>query len=398
MRIAALIVAAGRGSRAGGSAVPKQYRQVRGKPMLAHAVEAFIGHPQVQSVLVALNPDDRAFYDLATVPFGQRLLPPVPGGADRQASVLAGLEALVAQAPEYILIHDAARPFVGADVISRVLAALTVHPGAIPGEPLTDTLKREGAGCTIAGTVEREGLWRAQTPQGFHFAAILDAHRRAANAGTRGLTDDAAVAEWAGLAVALVPGAAENRKLTTPEDFSSAEDSALAFPDIRVGSGFDVHRFTAGDHIMLCGVRVPHDRGVEAHSDGDVALHALTDALLGAIGAGDIGTHFPPSDPEWRGAASALFLAEAARLVRIRGGRIGNVDVTILCERPRIGPFREAMRERIGGMLGLAPDRVSVKATTTEGLGFAGRGEGLAASATATIMLAPNHQSGGVTA
>jgi len=398
MLIAALIVAAGKGTRAGPGDVPKQYRMVRGRPMLVHSIEAFLGHREIQLVQVVFNPDDRAQYDHAATNFDQRLLPPIPGGPNRQASVLAGLEALAAQVPDRVLIHDAARPFVSAEVISRVLTALSDHPGAIPAMPLNDTLKREGFGRTVAGTVERAGLWRAQTPQGFHFSAILDAHRRAAAAGHQNLTDDAAVTEWAGLEVALVPGTAANHKLTTPEDFLSVEHPTAAIPDFRTGSGFDVHRFMDGDHVMLCGLRVPHSRGIEAHSDGDVALHALTDALLGAIGAGDIGQHFPPSDSKWRGADSAVFLAEAARQVRGRGGLINNIDLTILCETPRIGPFRQAMRERIADILGLGVDRISIKATTTEGLGFIGRGEGLAATATATVMLVASDQSGGRTA
>jgi len=387
MRIAALIVAAGRGTRAGGGGLPKQYRLVRGRPVLAFSLEAFLSHPDTHIVQVVFNADDRVLYEGVAGSFGERLLPPVSGGIDRQASVLAGLEALAKHAPDLVLIHDAARPFVGASLISSVIGALARRPGAIAAEPVMDTLKREAADGTIAGTIDRTGLWRAQTPQGFHFAAILEAHRRAVSEGWGRLTDDAAVAERAGLAVALVAGSSENRKLTTPEDFVAADPNIVDFADVRTGSGLDVHRFIEGDHVMLCGVRVPHDRGVEAHSDGDVALHALTDALLGAIGDGDIGVHFPPSDPVWRGAASSRFLAEAGRRVKARGGRIGNVDVTILCERPRIGSYREAMRLRIAEILELAPDRVSVKATTTETLGFTGRGEGLAASATATVLL-----------
>lgn len=394
MRIAALIVAAGRGTRAGAGELPKQYRMVRGRPMLAHSIGSFTSYPDIGPVQVAYNPADRALYDRATAQFGNRLLPPAAGGVDRQASVLAGLEALSAHAPTHVLIHDAARPFLKPDLISRVLDSLTRHPGAIPAEPLTDSLKREGQGGTISGNVERAGLWRAQTPQGFQFPAILDAHRRAAAAGQRSLTDDAAVAEWAGMSVALVQGSAENRKLTTQEDFLAVEDAPAALPDIRTGSGIDVHRFTAGDHVMLCGVRVPHEQGVEAHSDGDVGLHALTDALLGAVGAGDIGQHFPPSNDKWRGADSALFVTEAARLVRAQGGRIGNADVTILCERPRIGPFRQAMVERMAAILEISPDRVNLKATTTEKLGFTGRGEGLAAMATVTVLLLSSPQTG----
>ena len=310
------------------------------------------------------------------------------GGVTRQASVLAGLEALAAQNPDRVLIHDAARPWVSADMIARVLAALDRQGGAIAAIPVVDTLKRDGADGFIAATIQRDGLWRAQTPQAFHFQPILDAHRHARAEDRTDFTDDAAIAEWAGLDVGLVLGSESNRKMTTAEDLAAANLPA-AFPDIRTGSGFDVHRFTQGDHVMLCGVQVPHDHGLEAHSDGDVALHALTDALLGAIGAGDIGQHFPPTDPQWRRAESAVFVREAARLVRARGGRIGNIDITILCERPRIGPYREAMRARLAEILGLALDRTSVKATTTEKLGFTGRGEGLAVMATATVLLPP---------
>jgi 2-C-methyl-D-erythritol 4-phosphate cytidylyltransferase/2-C-methyl-D-erythritol 2,4-cyclodiphosphate synthase len=285
-----------------------------------------------------------------------------------------------------VLIHDAARPFVTRDIIDRVLGALAQSPGAIAALPLADTLKEAGPGGQIKATVDRAHLWRAQTPQGFRFADILAAHARARAAGLEDMTDDAAVAEWAGLPVALVLGSAANIKLTTPEDFAMAE-LAAGGPDVRVGQGFDVHRLVAGDHVWLCGVRLAHTQALEGHSDADVALHALTDALLGAIGAGDIGQHFPDLDPRWRGAASAIFVGEALRLVRARGGKIGNVDVTLLCEAPRIAPYRDAMRGRIAELLELEEARVSVKATTTEGLGFAGRREGIAAMATAMVIL-----------
>ena len=297
-----------------------------------------------------------------------------------------GLEALEAHAPDRVLIHDAVRPFVTADIIDRVLDALAHAPGAIAAVPVADTLKQAGPGQRIAATLERAGLWRAQTPQGFRFAEILAAHAAAAAAGKTDLTDDAAVAEWAGLPVALVMGAETNRKLTTAEDLAMAEPTGIV-PDVRTGQGFDVHRFAPGDHVWLCGVRIAHTHALEGHSDADVALHALTDALLGAIGAGDIGQHFPDTDPRWKGAASHLFLSEALRLVRAQGGSIGNVDVTILCEAPKIAPHREAMRRRIAEILGLDEARVSVKATTTEGLGFTGRREGIAALATATVVL-----------
>ncbi|HSR82156.1 MAG TPA: bifunctional 2-C-methyl-D-erythritol 4-phosphate cytidylyltransferase/2-C-methyl-D-erythritol 2,4-cyclodiphosphate synthase [Hyphomicrobiaceae bacterium] len=386
MKTAALIVAAGRGTRARGPR-PKQYAAVGGVPVLAHALRPFLAHPDIALVAVAIARGDEALYGAAVADLASgKLLSPIGGGATRQTSVGNGLRALSAHLPDRVLIHDAARPFVTRDVIDRVLGALTQSPGAIAALPLADTLKEAGPGGRIAATVNRAGLWRAQTPQGFHFAEILAAHERARTAGLDDMTDDAAVAEWAGLPVALVLGSAANAKLTTPEDFAMAE-LAAGGPDVRVGQGVDVHRLVTGDHVWLCGVRIAHTQALEGHSDADVALHALTDALLGAIGAGDIGQHFPDSDPRWRGAASGIFVREALRLVRARGGTIGNVDVTLLCEAPRIAPYRDAMRRRIAELLELEEARVSVKATTTEGLGFAGRREGIAAVATAMVVL-----------
>ncbi len=383
----ALIVAAGSGERFGGER-PKQYLSLAGRPLLRHAVEAFLGHPAVAAVQVVYQPAHRPLYDEATA--GLDLPEPVPGGATRQESGRLGLERLACWPggpPTTVLIHDAARPLVDAGTISRVLAALERAPAALAAVPVFDTLKR-GEGGHIAGTVDRTGLWQAQTPQGFHFQTILDAHRRLAGAA---LTDDAAVAEQAGLSVALVPGSPDNIKVTTPDDLDRAHRllgaSVPVFADVRTGFGFDVHRFTEGDRVMLCGVPVPHSHRLEGHSDADVALHALTDAILGAIGAGDIGSHFPPSEPRWRGVDSAVFLCHAAELVRARGGVIGHVDVTLICERPKVGPHRAAMVARLAGLLGLAEDRVSVKATTTERLGFTGREEGIAAQAVATIVL-----------
>ena len=292
--------------------------------------------------------------------------------------------------PDRVLIHDAARPFLTPDIIDRVLAALGQSPGALAAVPLADTLKQAGPDNRVAATIDRAGLWRAQTPQGFRFADILAAHQRAQAAGRDDLTDDAAVASWAGLPVTLVLGSASNIKLTAAEDLAMAERTAGAqMPDVRTGQGFDVHRLVPGDHVWLCGVRIAHTHTLLGHSDADVALHALTDALLGAIGDGDIGQHFPDNDPRWKGTASAIFLAEALRLVRARGGTIGNVDVTLLCEAPKIAPHRDTMRRRIAELLGLEEGRVSVKATTTEGLGFTGRREGIAALATATVIIAP---------
>jgi 2-C-methyl-D-erythritol 4-phosphate cytidylyltransferase / 2-C-methyl-D-erythritol 2,4-cyclodiphosphate synthase len=388
----ALIVAAGRGSRAhlAGSTGPKQYVEIGGVQVLARTISA-LGHClQIDRIQVVIHQDDAAAYAKATdaSDVGHKLLPPVIGAATRQQSVRAGLQALAALSPQRILIHDAARPFIDQAVVIRICDALDVSPAAIAALPLADTLKRASVGNTIIETVSREKLWRAQTPQGFHFAAILDAHNRAAAAKQDALTDDAAVAEWAGLTCTLVMGSEANIKLTTAEDMTMADQrlSHSNVPDIRTGQGFDVHRFKDGDHIWLCGVRVPHTHGVDAHSDGDVGLHALTDALLGAIADGDIGQHFKNTDPRWKNAASRLFLADAVRRVKERGGTLTNVDVTVLSEAPKISPHRDRMRATMAEILDIDVSRVGLKATTTEGLGFPGRGEGLAALATATIV------------
>src|SRR5262245_42883336 len=386
VKTAALIVAAGQGRRAG-IAVPKQYATIGGETVLARTLRAFLDHPAVDLALVAIAEADRGLYEQALVRDHPKLVTPALGGDTRQRSVLNGLRALKPYAPARVLIHDAARPFVPADIVGRVLDALERAPAAIAAMPLTDTLKRAGPQRQIEMTLDRAGLWRAQTPQGFRFADILAAHEAAAAAAREDLSDDAAIAEWAGLPVELVQGSEANVKLTTAEDLAMAAARATASGDVRVGQGFDVHRFTAGDHVWLCGVRVPHTHGLEGHSDADAALHALTDALLGAIGDGDIGAHFPDTDPRWKGAPSHVFLAEAATRVRALGGRISNVDVTVLCEAPRIAPHRDAMRRRIAEILGIDVARVAVKATTTEGLGFTGRGEGIAALATATVVL-----------
>jgi len=378
MRTAALIVAAGAGSRFGGDR-PKQYRMLAGEPVLRRTVRAFLSHPDVDGVLVAVSAGHEAMYADAVA--GLELPPPVHGGATRQESVRAGLERMAAEGPpDRVLVHDAARPLVDAGTIARVARALGDGPAAIAAVPVVDTLKR-GADGRVAGTVDRAGLWQAQTPQGFRFPDILDAHRRFADAGA---TDDAALAELAGLPVALVPGSPENLKVTAADDLARAE-RLLGGPEFRTGIGYDVHRFGPGDHVMVCGVRVPHDRGVEAHSDGDVGLHALTDALLGTIAAGDIGVHFPPSDPRWRGAPSDLFVRHAVGLLHARGGRVVSADVTVVCERPKVGPHRAAMSERMAALLGVPADRASVKATTSEGMGFTGRGEGIAAQAVCTV-------------
>lgn len=377
---AVLIVAAGSGRRLGGE-VPKQYLALAGRSVLRRSIDAFRSHTDIDAIRVVISGDHRDLYAKATD--GLDMLPPVIGGAARQESVRNGLESLAGMKPDKVLIHDAARPFVTADVIDGVLQALDRHPGAIPAVPVIDTLKR-GSDGTIGGTVDRGGLWRAQTPQGFRFGAILEAHRKLSD---RQLTDDAALLEAQGLSVELVPGAEGNFKITTMEDFERATRLLTPARDYLTGNGFDVHRFTAGDHVTICGVRVEHSHALEGHSDADVGLHAITDAILGAIGAGDIGQHFPPTDARWKGADSAAFLSHAASLVGERGGSVVHVDVTIICERPKIGPHREAMVRRVAEILALAPARVSVKATTTEGLGFTGRREGIAAQATATVAL-----------
>jgi 2-C-methyl-D-erythritol 4-phosphate cytidylyltransferase/2-C-methyl-D-erythritol 2,4-cyclodiphosphate synthase len=390
--VAALIVAAGRGTRAAGeAAVPKQYWPVGGIPMLTHAIGAFAGHPRVDDVLVVIHGDDTKLYEKAVKRYAAQLRAPVLGGAMRQDSVRAGLESLLTTHPTKVLIHDAARPFVDAALIDRVIACLATRDAALPSLPVTDTIKRANDGH-VTETLKRDGLWRAQTPQGFKFNAILAAHRKAAQAGLSDFTDDSAVAEWFGLDVGLVEGSEANLKLTSADDLRSADEALRArhtgdSGTIRVASGYDVHGFAPGDAVVLCGVRIPHGKKLSGHSDADVALHALTDALLGVIADGDIGAHFPPSDERWRGRASSLFLKEAGARVEARGGKVVHADVTLICEAPRIGPYRDAMRANIANVLGLELNQVSVKATTNEGLGFIGRGEGIAAMATATVLL-----------
>jgi 2-C-methyl-D-erythritol 4-phosphate cytidylyltransferase/2-C-methyl-D-erythritol 2,4-cyclodiphosphate synthase len=374
-------VAAGRGERFG-AGMPKQYAGLVGRPVLRHAIEAFQAHPRIDGVRVVIGPEDRAAYDAATA--GLDLLPPVAGGASRQETVRLGLESLVELAPERVLVHDAARPLVSAAVIDRVVEALDRHPAVLPVLPVVDSLKRVAEGHVV-GEAARAGLARAQTPQGFRFEAILEAHRAAKG---QDYTDDTAVAAAAGLAVACVEGESRNIKLTLPEDHAMAEALLTApGPRWRTGLGFDVHAFAAGRPLILCGVQIPHERGLAGHSDADVAFHAVTDAILGTIGAGDIGTHFPPSDPRWRDADSARFLRHAANLLALRGGRVENVDLVIICERPKIGPHRDAMTARLAEVLDLTPDQVSIKATTSERLGFTGRGEGIAAQAVVSVAL-----------
>lgn len=383
--IAALIVAGGSGERAG-LGFPKQYAELNGIPMLRQAVDAFLRHPRIGMVQVVRQ--DAHAERCARALSGLQVLPPVSAGATRQASVRRGLEALASHVPDAVLIHDAARPFVSAALIDRVIAAIDAGEAAVvPALPVSDTIKQVHE-SRVERTLPRTTLAAVQTPQGFDFNAILALHRRATHIEA---TDDAMLAEQAGMRVALVAGEAANRKLTHADDFTVSADRP-AF-DIRTGNGFDVHRFAppalaaaeVEETVRLCGVAIPHPQPLEGHSDADVGLHALTDALLGALGLGDIGTHFPPSDERWKGMDSARFLAHAATLAAERGARILHLDVTIICESPRIGPHRDAMRARVSEILAIDPDRVSVKATTTEGLGFTGRGEGIAALATATL-------------
>jgi 2-C-methyl-D-erythritol 4-phosphate cytidylyltransferase/2-C-methyl-D-erythritol 2,4-cyclodiphosphate synthase len=377
---AALIVAAGHGARAG-DGLPKQYRSLAGIPVLRRSIDAFANHPAVDLVQVVIGAAHRQHYERAVA--GRDLPNPIAGGDTRQESVRRGLEELAEVQPALVLIHDAARPLVSAETISATVRALNLADGALPVLAAADTLKRLRDG-RVEATMPREDIGLAQTPQGFRFAKILSAHQAAR--GTS-VTDDASIAERAGLNVVAVEGSRLNLKLTTQEDFVMAEAMLGGAATLRTGQGFDVHRLGPGDHVWLCGVRVPHSHGLVGHSDADVGLHALTDALLGAAALGDIGQHFPPSDERWRGAPSHLFLSHAAKLIAERGGRIEHVDVTLICERPKVAPYREAMIARIAELLALDPGRVSVKATTTEGLGFTGRGEGIAAQAIATVRL-----------
>ena len=382
MRTAALIVAAGRGTRAGG-ALPKQWQTIAGRRVADWTLEAFASHPGIDHIVMVINPADAAL-----APKGVET---TAGGATRAQSVLAGLQALEGKGIDRVLIHDVARACVSHPVIDGVLAALARHPGAAPGLEITDALWRGAAtGQPITATVSRQGLFRAQTPQGFHFAQILAAHQMHQG----DAADDVEVARAAGLSVVITQGCAQNLKITRPADFQRAaqileQEHRLpmpALPDIRLGNGYDVHAFCPGDHVTLCGVALPHGRALMGHSDADVGMHAITDAIYGALAQGDIGRHFPPSDPQWKGADSAIFLAHAVKLAAEMGYGIGNIDCTLVCEQPKIGPHAAAMQARLAQIMGIAPQRISVKATTSERLGFTGREEGIAALATATLI------------
>lgn len=375
MTTTAIIVAAGRGTRAGGD-IPKQWQYLGGRSIAALAMQPFADHPRVAHLVLVLHPDDLATDLWRDTPTASV----VAGGATRKASVMAGLAA-VPDGTTRVLIHDAARPLVSAAIIDRVLTALDRHQGAAPAVAVTDTLWH-GADGVVTGVQPRDGLYRAQTPQGFHLAPLLAAHLAQGD----DATDDVGVARAAGLDVTIVAGDETNIKITTPGDFARAARLMGQDMDIRCGNGYDVHRFGPGDHVWLCGVKVPHGRSLQGHSDADVGMHAVTDAIYGALGMGDIGQHFPPSDPQWKGAESHIFLRHAVGLAHDAGYKISNVDCTLVCEYPKIGPHQGAMKAALAAIMGLAADRISVKATTSERLGFTGREEGIASLATVTLV------------
>jgi 2-C-methyl-D-erythritol 4-phosphate cytidylyltransferase/2-C-methyl-D-erythritol 2,4-cyclodiphosphate synthase len=383
--VAAVVVAAGRGERAGGDR-PKQFRRIGDEIMLRRTLLMLIETPNVGMVQPVIRPEDLKLYETAVGTIG--LPKPAFGGATRQASVRAGLEALEPKQPEIVLVHDAARPFATRALVTRAIAAAQETGAAVPGLPVTDTVKSVDACGLVDQTLDRKTLRTIQTPQGFAFAPLLAAHRKAAALGREDFTDDAALAEWAGMKVSVFEGEPGNIKITDREDFARLEMMQFAsLGDVRIGIGIDVHAFAPGDHVVLGGLRIAHDRMLTGHSDADVVLHALTDAILGALAEGDIGAHFPPNDSQWKGASSDRFINFAVARVAARGGRIAHLDVTVVCEAPKIGPHRDAMRARIAWFSGVALERVAVKATTSEKLGFTGRGEGIAAYATATVRL-----------
>jgi 2-C-methyl-D-erythritol 4-phosphate cytidylyltransferase/2-C-methyl-D-erythritol 2,4-cyclodiphosphate synthase len=389
--LAILVVAAGRGARAG-DGPPKQYRRIAGRTLLAHSLASMVRAAPSARVLPVIHKDDRDLFYRSVAELAPEaaagIVEPAHGGATRQASVLAGLEALRSDPPAFVLVQDAARPFASEALVARAIAAARAFGAAVPGLPVTDTIKEIDESGAIKDTPARARLRAVQTPQAFRYDLILSAHRSAASAGRHDLTDDAAVAEWAGHPVHVFEGEVGNMKVTSSEDFSVAESRLLhELSDIRMGQGFDVHAFGLGDHVWLGGVKIPHDHGLAGHSDADVLSHAITDALLGALAEGDIGSHFPPSDPRWKGAPSKIFLAAAAERVRARGGMIAHVDATVICEKPKVGPHRDAIRENLAAILGIEVERVAVKATTTERLGFTGREEGIASLAVATLRL-----------
>ncbi|WFU03382.1 bifunctional 2-C-methyl-D-erythritol 4-phosphate cytidylyltransferase/2-C-methyl-D-erythritol 2,4-cyclodiphosphate synthase [Rhizobium sp. CB3171] len=391
MSIGIVIVAAGRGERAGSPEEgPKQYRPIGGRSVIAHTLEKFVTWPQAAKIVIVIHRDDEILLQAALQQVADSSEVEIAfGGVSRQQSVLAGLRKLENADVTHVMIHDAVRPFFDHDLLDRVAAALAAGaPAVLPAMPVTDTLKRADAAGLVIETVPRSGLYAAQTPQSFRYADILAAHEKAAAENKTDFTDDAAIAEWSGLPVTLVAGSSDNIKLTIKRDIAIADEklSAGLLPDVRTGNGYDVHQLEPGDGVTLCGVFIPHDQKLKGHSDADVALHALTDALLATCGAGDIGDHFPPSDPQWKGAPSRIFIEHAAKIVRDHGGTIMNADVSLIAEAPKVGPHREAMRAKLAEFLGISLERCSVKATTNEKIGFVGRREGIAAIATATVV------------
>ncbi|MGQ2968683.1 MAG: bifunctional 2-C-methyl-D-erythritol 4-phosphate cytidylyltransferase/2-C-methyl-D-erythritol 2,4-cyclodiphosphate synthase [Allorhizobium sp.] len=389
--IGVVVVAAGRGERAGASVEgPKQYRRIGGKPVIWHTLKIFLDWPRSGPVVVVIHPDDRALLDAAILGLPRRdSLVIVTGGATRQESVLNGLKALRESPIEHVMIHDGVRPFADHALLDRVAAELATGKVALlPAVAVSDTIKRADALGLVTDTVPRKDLFAAQTPQSFHYETILAAHERAAREAGVDFTDDASIAEWAGVPVHLVEGSIDNVKLTVQRDIAMADEKlkGAALPDVRTGNGYDVHQLEPGDGVTLCGIFIPHDQKLKGHSDADVALHALTDALLATCGAGDIGDHFPPSNMQWKGAPSRIFLEHAAKIVREAGGTIMNADISLIAEAPKVGPHRQAMREKLSEILGISLDRCSVKATTNETIGFVGRREGIAAIATATVV------------
>ncbi len=387
-RIAVVVVAAGSGLRAGGDR-PKQFRRIGGESVLRRTLMTLVDLPFLSAVQPVIRAGDDALYAETIIGINTNVLhAPTPGGKTRQASVRAGLEALATRPPDIVLIHDAARPFVSRALVERAVTAAKKTGAAIPGLAVTDTIKTIDSRGLVGKTLDRASLRAIQTPQAFAFTPLLEAHRRAAREGRDDFTDDAAIAEWAGLQVAVFDGEPGNIKITHPEDFMRAEsEQAALLSDVRTGTGIDVHAFGPGDHVIIGGLSIPHNQALTGHSDADVGLHALVDAILGALADGDIGSHFPPSDPQWKGAASDRFFTFAVERVKARGGMIAHLDLTIVCEAPKIGPHRDALRANIARLAGLDLSRVAVKATTSEQLGFTGRREGIAAYATATVRL-----------
>ena len=388
MTVAAVIVAGGSGLRAGGER-PKQYQLIGGRPVIWWTCRAFLQHSAIDVVQPVIGEGHEQMFAEATD--GLDLPLPVIGGSTRQESCRIGIESVARHKPAKVLIHDAARPFVSAALIDSVIGWLDRFPAAIPGMPVAETLKFAPGGM-VSRTVDRAAIWTAQTPQGFTYDDILAAYRKAESEQTQGLTDDASVAEHAGIAISMIMGEIENRKLTTADDIVMADRDMTARllqdrPEVRVGQGIDVHPFDEGDAVILCGVPIPYTQRLKGHSDADVAMHALTDAILGTIGEGDIGTHFPPSDPQWKGAASRIFLAKAMELLQAKRGIIANADITILAEAPKVSPHVTAMRAYLAPLLHVDPSRIAIKATTMEKLGAIGRKEGIMAYATVTVRL-----------